>query len=188
MPEDNNEQVEAGINGDAAEPSATENGTDTSAGTQELSTMHPSHFRNTEAHSVYLRYGIPLYLVCTLTLLINSDVGSGVTAEYVLIQNGEIYEQEHLLKASIFSSIKELWHNGSYPLAILIAVTSVMWPYVKLILTFYSWFMPYRDPRKREFLVEMIDALGKWSFVDIVVLVEIVVAFRYVQGSPFFMH
>ena len=33
-------------------------------------------------------------------------------------------------------------------------------------------------PRRRERLLEVIDALGKWSFVDVVVFTEIVVAFR----------
>jgi len=32
--------------------------------------------------------------------------------------------------------------------------------------------------RRRERLLEILDILGKWSFVDIVVLVEIIAAFR----------
>eukprot|EP00934_Nitzschia_sp_Nitz4_P006129 Nitzschia sp. Nitz4//scaffold1_size375055//84702//86183//NITZ4_000233-RA/size375055-augustus-gene-0.663-mRNA-1//1//CDS//3329540916//6119//frame0 len=136
-----------------------------------------SHFRN-EAHSATLRYGIPLFLLSALILLINADIGSGVSAEYLLYYNGEIYEHRRLLMVSIFNSVSKLWGNGSYPLAILIAITSVAWPYVKLLLTFYAWMAPYKVPRRRELFIEIIDALDKWSFVDIMVLVEIVVAFR----------
>jgi paraquat-inducible protein A len=119
-----------------------------------------------------------------LILLINADVGSGVSAEYILLRDGVIKEQQALLVASIFSSVKELWHNGSYPLAILVAITSVIWPYVKLFVSSFIWFVPYDRPRRRERLIEIMDALGKWSFVDIVVLVQIMVAFRSVQRYP----
>jgi hypothetical protein len=150
------------------------------AASSEPETLHVSHFRN-ETHSAYVRYGVPFFMVGTLVLLINADVGSGVSAEYILLRDGEIQEQRELLVASIFSSVHELWLNESYPLAILIIITSIMWPYVKLLIAFYAWFMPYKVPRRREFLVEVIDAFGKWSFVDIVVLVEIMVAFRCVM-------
>jgi hypothetical protein len=140
--------------------------------------IHVSHFGNVD-HSVLVRYGIPLWTVATLVLLILSDIGSGVSAEYILRSDEGIIEARSLLVVSIFTSVKELWLSGSYPLAILIAVTSIAWPYVKLLLTFYAWFTPYKTPRGREFLLEMLDAFGKWSFVDIIVLVEIMVAFRY---------
>ncbi len=143
------------------------------------SLIHKSHFRNEEFHSIYVRYGVPLFLVGTFVFLVIAHVGSGVSAEYILLRDGEIQEQRELLLASIFSSVHELWNNGSYPLAILIVVTSISWPYVKLFVAFYAWFQPYTKPRRREFLIEVIDVVGKWTFVDIVVLVEIMVAFRY---------
>ena len=144
-------------------------------------TTHISHFRNEDVHPAYIRYGVPLYLLCALILLINADIGSGVSAEYILLRDGVIKEQEALLVASIFSSVRKLWQNGSYPLAILVLLSSVIWPYVKLFVSFYIWFFPYDRPRRRERLIEVMDALGKWSFVDIVVLVQIMVAFRSVQ-------
>jgi uncharacterized paraquat-inducible protein A len=139
-----------------------------------------SHFRNDESHPASIRYGVPMFLVCALILLINADIGSGVSAEYFLVRDGVVEEHQRLFNASIFSSVKKLWDNGSYPLAILIVLTSVVWPYVKLFLAFFAWFAPYQLPRRRERMIEVIDAVGKWSFVDIVVLVEIMVAFRYV--------
>ena len=138
-----------------------------------------SHFRNTEEHSVWCRYGIPLYLVATLGLLLASHIGSGVAAEYILIQSdGSVFEQEALLQASIFTSVKSLWSTGSYALAILIVFTSIMWPYVKLLLSLFAWMVPFRNGRRRERLIEFIDALGKWSFVDIFVFLIIMVSFR----------
>jgi hypothetical protein len=144
-------------------------------------TTYISHFRNEEVHSVYMRYGVPIFLMCTLILLINAHVGSGVSAEFVLLRDGKVEEQQELLVVSVFSSVTELWHLGSYPLAIFIVLASIVWPYVKLFLTLFAWFAPYQKPRRRERLIEIIDAVGKWGFVDIVVLVEIMVAFRYAR-------
>jgi len=137
-------------------------------------------FRNEDMHSVYVRYGVPFFMVCTLVLLINAHVGSGVTADYILLLDGQVQEHKQLLHASIFTSVHKLWQNKTYALAIFIACTSISWPYLKLLIAFYAWFIPYQKPRRREFMIEIIDALGKWSFVDIVVFVEIMVAFRYV--------
>jgi hypothetical protein len=140
-----------------------------------------SHFRNVEAHPAWIRYGIPLWLIATFVLLLNSDIGSGVSADWLLYQNGELIERRALFTASIFTSVKELWLNESYPLAILIVITSICWPYLKLLLSMYAWMRPFVKPQQRELFLEVIDCLGKWSFVDIVVLVEIMVAFRYVD-------
>ena len=148
---------------------------------EEPARIYVSHFRNEDVHSVYIRYGVPFYLLCALILLINADIGSGVSAEYILLRDGVVKEQQALLVASIFTSVKKLWENGSYPLAILVLLTSVIWPYVKLFVSFFVWFSPYERPRRRERLIEIMDVLGKWSFVDIIVLVQIMVAFRSVQ-------
>lgn len=139
-----------------------------------------SHFRNRQAHSPWLRYGIPIYLLCTLALLLASDIGSGVEANYILRgSDGSVFEERTLLTASIFSSVKELWNSGSYPLALLIVVTSIAWPYLKLIFSMAAWTLPScRSVRCRERFIEVVDALGKWSFVDIFVLLIIMVAFR----------
>ena len=145
------------------------------------STIYVSHLKNATAHPAYVRYGVPIFLMCVLVLLINAYVGSGVSAEYILLQDGEVQEQRQLLVASIFTSVGKLWNNGSYPLAIFIVLTSISWPFVKIFISLYVWCWPYTKPRRREFILEVIDAMGKWSFVDIVVFVEIMVAFRYVQ-------
>lgn len=140
--------------------------------------VYPSYFRNAEAFPKYVRWGIPAFLIGTFILLVNADIASGVSAHYFLVQNGVVVEERDLLNVSVISSVKKLWHNGSYPLAIFISIASVAWPYLKLFLALYSWMRTYKNPRRQEQFVEVIDALGKWSFVDIITLVEIMVAFR----------
>lgn len=137
-----------------------------------------SHFQNTKAHLVYMRYGFPFFLACTITLLISPKLGTGVSADYILLRDGEVQEQRQLLVASIISTVHKLRVNKSYPLAILIAATSIAWPYMKLLIALCAWFIPYQKPQLQEFLNGIIEAVGKWSFVDIIVLVDIMVAFQ----------
>jgi hypothetical protein len=141
------------------------------------SCTYKSHFKN-QSFPIYVRLGIPTFLLATFCLLLAADIGSGVTADSILMQDGKVVETNSILNVSVISSVGKLWDAESYPLAIFIAITSIGWPYVKLAIATYSWMMPYRNPRRRELLIEIIDALGKWSFVDIMVLVEIMVAFR----------
>jgi len=154
-----------------------ENGTVVESVPPTATKKYVSHFRN-DIHPVHVQYGVPLFLVLTLALLTWAYIGAGISAEYRLLKNDVVEEQQVLLRASIFTSVEELWKNKSYPLALLIVFTSIMWPYVKLFLSLALWFTPYERPRRRELLIEVMDAVGKWSFVDIVVLSQIMVAFR----------
>jgi hypothetical protein len=160
--------------------SDNDNDTDTETAIPDIP-LHLSHFQNPTL-SVYWRRGIPLYLLATLGLFLASDVGSGVSVVTLLIPAEEdtVNEQQEstLLTASIFTAVKELWNAGSYALTIFIAITSVGWPYVKLLLSLYAWMLPFSSPAKRERLIMILDCLDKWSFVDVVVFSEIVVAFR----------
>lgn len=124
----------------------------------------PAHFRNAAIHWGW-RYGIPAFLVGTLVFLLVADISSGVTAKTIIYYQGEVDTVTELLTVSIVSSVKELWDVGSYALAIFICITSVMWPYVKLILSLVAWMLPFRKIEKRERFIEIVDVLDKWSFV-----------------------
>lgn len=103
---------------------------------------------------------------------------SGVSAELVFTDNGKLMDEAVILTVSIFTSVRALWNAKSYALSILVVLTSVCWPYVKLILALFSWFAPIRNPLRREKMIHWLDVLGKWSFVDIFVLLIVTVAFR----------
>jgi hypothetical protein len=155
--------------------------TDTTTTIIDTTTLHVSHFQNPQL-SVYWRWGIPLYFLATLGLLTASDIGSGVSAVSLLVPAGEdtVNEQQEntILTVSIFTAVKKLWETGSYALTIFIVITSVGWPYIKLLSSMYAWMSPFSSAAARERLITLLDCLDKWSFVDVVVFSEIVVAFR----------
>jgi hypothetical protein len=149
-----------------------------------------SHFqRQDDDLSWYWRMGIPLYLVATLALLLASDIGSGIQAITKTIPaETDIWSQPKttvIADESIFTSVDKLWQTKSYALAIFLVLCSIAWPYIKLLMTLYAWMAPFvltpRAIRRRERLLEVLDVLGKWSFADVFVFCEILVAFRYVS-------
>lgn len=145
-----------------------------------LTSTPPCHLRNSNVFPCWIRIGIPAFLLGTFGLLLASDLGSGVSVDIRLTSFGQVVIDEPLLTVSIFNSVGELWKAGSYPLAILIVITSICWPYIKLALSMYAWVLPIRKGprglRRRERLIEWLDMLGKWSFVDIIVLIIMMVA------------
>ena len=73
-----------------------------------------------------------------------------------------------------------------WSLAIIIALASGAWPYIKLILLGYAWFCPptVLNTRRRGKLLSILDILGKWSVVDQFIMVMLMVVFRFLFYLP----
>ena len=69
---------------------------------------------------------------------------------------------------TLFSSVKAFWQSGAYSLAILIAVFSGVWPYVKLCLLLLIWVKPLHTDLQNKILI-FLDQFGKYSFLDLYV-------------------
>lgn len=69
---------------------------------------------------------------------------------------------------------------GGEELAILIFLVSFAWPYMKQIITLGLWFAPPKlvSVERRGTVFLWLDALAKWSFADIFVLILTIVSFR----------
>ncbi|MGH8619041.1 MAG: paraquat-inducible protein A [Burkholderiales bacterium] len=74
---------------------------------------------------------------------------------------------------TIMSGIVYLWHSGSWPLAVIVFVASITVPLAKLIaLTLLLMSVQMKsawDPRQRTRLYRMVEAVGRWSMLDIYV-------------------
>lgn len=80
---------------------------------------------------------------------------------------------------SLVSSVEHMWNGGAYALALLIAILSGAWPYIKLISMLLLWYIPVK-PSRRGNLLAVLEALGKWSLIDIYVFALMMAGFRFV--------
>ena len=80
------------------------------------------------------------------------------------------------VRFSLVSSVSDMWQSGAYGLSILIALFSGIWPYVKRILLGITWRVPMRPPA-RSSLLQFLDQMGKFSFIDLFVSRYMIVSF-----------
>eukprot|EP00405_Crypthecodinium_cohnii_P056348 CAMPEP_0206629264 /NCGR_PEP_ID=MMETSP0325_2-20121206/66949_1 /ASSEMBLY_ACC=CAM_ASM_000347 /TAXON_ID=2866 /ORGANISM="Crypthecodinium cohnii, Strain Seligo" /LENGTH=481 /DNA_ID=CAMNT_0054154049 /DNA_START=63 /DNA_END=1506 /DNA_ORIENTATION=+ len=128
------------------------------------------------------RICIPMMVVAGLFLFLSSNSGAGAAVRVSVTVDGEdVAVLPPVASFSLISSVKDMWHGGVYPLAILILLFSGVWPYLKLILMLVCWFSPRStlslEARKK--FLEFLDMYGKWSMVDTFVMVIFMVAFRF---------
>lgn len=75
---------------------------------------------------------------------------------------------------TIVSGVIELMNTGSWPLALIVFVASVLIPLLKLVVLSYlvlSVRLRWRhDPRARTRLYRLIEAVGRWSMLDVFVV------------------
>jgi uncharacterized paraquat-inducible protein A len=74
------------------------------------------------------------------------------------------------------NSVHTMWASRSHALALLIAVMSGVWPYVKLVAMLGLWFGPC-EPMVRGRVLWWLEFLGKWSLIDMFVFTMMVVGF-----------
>merc|ERR1719506_2673666 len=80
----------------------------------------------------------------------------------------------------------------------MIIAWSGMWPYMKLMMMQFCWFVPTStlSAEKRLSMLEFLDNWGKWSLIDAFVMVIFMVAFKFnlttddvrLQGSTGFFN
>lgn len=83
-------------------------------------------------------------------------------------------------------SAVEIWNAGGYVLSLGILVFAGIWPYTRQLLFLTLWFLPPTkcSISRRGWILEWLDALAKWSIVDIFTVVVTVAAFRLSIQSP----
>jgi paraquat-inducible protein A len=75
---------------------------------------------------------------------------------------------------TIMSGVFSLWRDGSWPLAIIVFVASILVPVLKIValafLVITVWRRSTWRPRERTRLYRMIELVGRWSMLDVFVM------------------
>jgi len=134
----------------------------------------------------FWQYMIPFLLVSNLGLFIIGHIGQAVSTSVIAAIAGAPIELEDFQSISVLQSVTAVWNSGGYFLAILIVVVSVVWPYVKILGMGIGWFCPTRflSFHSRGTLIKRLDQLGKWSLIELYLLLFILITFRVAIDSP----
>lgn len=78
------------------------------------------------------------------------------------------------LDSTIMDGVILLWGDGSYPVALIIFIASIMVPTLKMIaitwLCLDSQGYGNRDPERMHFIYELVEYVGRWSMIDVFVI------------------
>jgi len=132
------------------------------------------------------RYGIPIIIFLNIALFLSGHFNLGGAVSVFIKVAGKETAIKDLFQFSIANAAMQLWEAGAVEVALLILVFSIIWPYTKQIITLFAWFLPPRilSVQKRGYVFAWLDALAKWSSVDIFFLVISLVAFNIKIESP----
>lgn len=87
--------------------------------------------------------------------------------------------------STIMGGVVTLWEHGSYPIALVIFVASVLIPLAKIIVMFWlCWSVSSHsqaEPAQRTLLYRITEFVGRWSMIDVFV-VAILVALIQLTG------
>ena len=134
---------------------------------------------------IFFRIFIPLAILFTMALFISSNSGTGASV-FVVFNVGRRIQAPSLFDFSLVNSVHDMWLAGSKFLSTLVAVFSGIWPYLKLVLMLISFFLPTSllSHNKREKILIILDATGKFSILDSYVMIMMLVAFHFHVEIP----
>ncbi len=88
-------------------------------------------------------------------------------------------------ESTIIGGVLQLWEHGSYPVAIIIFVASIIIPILKILIMFWlCWCVSANQlhrPKERTLIYRITEFTGRWSMIDVFV-VAILVALIQLGG------
>jgi hypothetical protein len=107
-----------------------------------LTPVQPPSLVLNQGISAAVRYGVTLLLLANIGLFITSNTAVGASVIMVLNVGTEEIVSPPLFTFGLMDTVRDMWRAKVYPLAILIALFSGIWPYVKLVAMLICWLSP----------------------------------------------
>lgn len=96
---------------------------------------------------------------------------------------------ESVFAFGLLGTVVSMWEAKVYPLAILVAFLSGLWPYIKLLSMACCWILPVSPLNlssylpsislsRRIWILRVVEMLGKWGLLDFYVMVLMMCAFH----------
>lgn len=135
---------------------------------------------------LFIRAFMPIVILGNIALFLSGHLSLGGTVNISGSFGGQPFMVDGFFEFSMLKSTVEMWNAGAKSLAILIAFFSGLWPYTKCFITLFVWFAPTKwvATNRRGSILHWLDVLGKWSMVDVFVLLMTLASFSLSIESP----
>ena len=133
------------------------------------------------------KFGMPVLYAMTCMLFLSSNLSVGAAVQVRAFKRelapSDAGDVDILLPEvftfSLMDTVSNMWRAGVYALSALILIFSGIWPYAKLFAMWSAWATPWATPENRRRLLERVDAAGKWSLIDVFVMMLFMVLFHF---------
>jgi hypothetical protein len=135
---------------------------------------------------VFAKLCVPLALFANAALFATGHLAVGATVDILLRLGDDRFDMPAYFTFSIAQSTIDMYNSGAVFLAFVVIIFSGVWPYLKLIVMLFLWFAPAYivRPDNRGSAFAWLDTLGKWSMIDVFVMVLSIVGFNVVVNPP----
>lgn len=144
-----------------------------------------SLFRS-RAVPVFAKVCVPLVLFANAALFLTGHLAIGATVDIVLRLGDDTFNMPAYVTFSIAQSTIDMYNSGAVFLAYVVVIFSGAWPYIKLLAMLFLWFAPAYvvRPDNRGSAFAWLDTLGKWSMIDVFVMILSIVGFNVLVNPP----
>ncbi|KAJ9463584.1 hypothetical protein DIPPA_06283 [Diplonema papillatum] len=141
--------------------------------------LHPSV-------SGWIRWGVPVFLAATAVVFLTANLLLGAAANAEVAIEATEKRMENLFTYALGSTCRDMWNAEVYYLAVMVAVFSGVWPYVKLSALVWGWVVPPSalSGARRGQLFKALDYTGKWSLMDAMLMILMMASFRVHYVMP----
>jgi len=134
----------------------------------------------------FVRYLIPFLVVLNIAFFMSGHLSKGAFTRIEISLAGQDLSVDNLFTASVVDTVRAMLDVGSTFFAYFIIIFSMIWPYLKQLVTFVMWFVSphYVSVSRRGNILLWLDTLAKWSMVDIFVMIISLASFRIFAETP----
>ena len=136
---------------------------------------------------------IPAMLFLNIGLFVYGDLGVAIKNSLEGVLLGAPLDLRDFGDFSVITSTIALYENGAIGLAIMITILAIVWPYAKLLALLFCWFSPpvincccckeLTFFKFRGRVLHFLDALGKWSLIEIYFIIFLRLVFEISVGT-----
>ena len=139
-----------------------------------------------ETMSDTMRYLFPLLVLLAVTVFFTGNITLGASVAASIKLAGAEVDFKNVYTYNLASTVTDTWNGNARLLAVVISITSGVWPYMKLFLLMFCWFADdiVLPAERRGTMLRIIDFLGKWSLTDNFLQAIMMVSFRFHLVPP----
>ena len=134
---------------------------------------------------LFFRIFLPLAILLTIALFVSTHSAKGALV-FLIFKVGRRIGVPEFLDFSLIKNIKDLWQGEAKIMSILVALFSLAWPYIVLLLMLISFIFPSSilSHKDRGRILTVIEVGAKFTLFDFYIVIMLLLDFHFLIPIP----